>query len=90
MLFLFSSRDEIETKTNREPETTINFVHELLLAAKCYLMSKYPRSLTECDYRIEADQFRKVEQMLMLSEKQLERMEQNLSIDDMKMQLAHI
>ena len=28
--------------------------------------------------------------MLRLSEKQLEKLEQNLNIDDMKMQLAHI
>ena len=36
------TKDEIEQKQVRDAETHINFVHELLLAAKCYLMSKYP------------------------------------------------
>ena len=59
------TKDDMAKKLVRDVETVINFVHEIFLLSKCYLMK--------------ADQFRKVEEMLRLSEKHLQRLEENIN-----------
>ena len=66
------TKDDMAKKLVRDVETVINFVHEIFLVSKCYLMK--------------ADQFRKVEEMLRLSEKHLQRLEDNINFEEINMQ----